>query len=1388
MSMINRILLIALLITQVKVFGQITPPGSAPAISSFNLQPDNIGAAQNSVNLFTGDLNLPINLVSIPGKEGLDINVSIAYNSNVQNQVDTWNLDAPAGILGLGWGMDLPKIVCDHKGTGTREDDTYYLVEGGASNKLIRTGSGSDATGSFNTYKTKKYQFWKINFYYDPADYAQGGSGANKWVITRENGMKYVYGDKNSGRSTVQYSVRWGNWIGSSSNTTGQSQMATAWNLSEVNNLWGEKATFEYTNVEQYVGSASGQKHTEASYLKQIVDPIGRKVQFFYNNKSSQFYMEPHTEQPEPDAYQEYYEKQYLDHIDVLQETGAKYLTVNLRYTTINSGNTSKMLLSYIEQRNSANETQPGIRFDYFMSTTTAGYKGFLQKITYPTGGSVSYTYTMTNNTIGHSTRNLNITAPSGYSWPNMWFGPDYVVVAWMLPPSTNCSTRQCDPSPVKLYVYQWVGEWKETYLTTIDNVIGDWENNPSTGNQNDGVTYIDFQVVLENNFFGVLTRPSASANNYNMYLYSKSESVRGGWDLYNNYAPSYDMGAGRPSLISGENFVAIGSHSNVSAYPNRVFTFSGNTFSASTLAVPYPQSSGANSFNYFTSANNYILDFFDTEVISPSVIYDPKITFSFLNEEKKWTSTNVPQIYSGYAGSFYSPSNWYGANSFAVAMAGQNPEYIYRWDLTYSTFTRDNGAGSLFGGWDDNSYVFNIDNSTIGLADYLANGRAARFDGNNWLISPNYLTASSGQIGFGPDYMVACTSSDVTMYSYNPNLSSWVPSSRPSSGAGYFKNVGANFYSDYENHSYYRMPAGSWQNVQQSGADIGGSFAGNCIIAGTTVRFLKNGGTSGLPITIPNCTGGTFDCYKYRTFDQMGRWAFKKLLGSNMIASHNGLIFRLATQINLYYSIGEDITGQQKDYPVASITISGANSTDQNVAFEYTFSSAAIDPTGTVAQYAEVNVIPGSNNPSSKPAGYTKTYFYNGVSNDLRWLGQSYQSNVYDFNSSNNVYSIVSSATSTFGTTGMPIYNSVGALVDFGYYVRPLTTTSTQDGHSITSTNTYRYYNDANNAGLVQTTSVSDGLNTTTVYYTYWSENDNAVKSINLLTPVAQTLKQVNNVTTESQVTRWKNWTASLTGSTVPAVFDQLIWKGNGNGGFTYWDTNSYPSSSLSDWMMTQQVSVRDNATGTPLETLVRGNIPSAVILDQYKIRPIAKIANGCYAQSAFTSFEDSNTLQGNWICADAALTTGSAKTGTRYANVGSTSGIISNSPLTASESYVLSFWGKSSGGTLSITGVGSVTVNSPSTWTYYEFPITGQTSMNLKSTSSTVAIDELRLFPKKAMMTTATYDLVYGATSQTDNNNHVVYTQYDSWGRVQNILDENLNIVKTNTYNTKK
>src|SRR5258708_22508962 len=367
-----------------------------------------------------------------------------------------------------------------------------------------------------------------------------------------------------------------------------------------------------------------------------------------------------------------------------------------------------------------------------------------------------------------------------------MWFGPDYVVVAWRALGSGY--THLTGPATVKLYVYQWVGEWKGQFLRNIYNVGASFSVN---GNSIDGSHYTNFQVTLEDNFFGILSDQCANVtdpfgntyvvygNTFDLYLYYKNESARVNWLPYTK---SMDMGTNTlvPSLLSGDNFVAVGSYYNDNVHQSHVFTFLGNTFSDTPMTGTYGVTSGVSGKNYFTGANNYFINFFDFTQ-SGTTVYLTKTTFSYLNEEKKWLYSNNIGTYSGQNGNFYSPSYWYGANSYALALAGQNPEYIYRWDLTYSNFFRDNdNTNSILGFWDDNSYVFNIDNSMIRLVDYHVNGRALRFDGNNWIFSVNHTTNNPGSVGDGPDFIVSSSSANQTRYlsTFNPNTLAWLQTS----------------------------------------------------------------------------------------------------------------------------------------------------------------------------------------------------------------------------------------------------------------------------------------------------------------------------------------------------------------------------------------------------------------------------------------------------------------------------------------------------------------------------------------------------------------------------------------------------------------------------------
>ncbi len=303
---------------------------AAPEIKTFALDPDLKGAVGKSVNLFSGDVNLPVNLVSLPGPNGLGVNVTAVYNSNIQNHVDTWNVEAPTGILGLGWSLDYPKIVRDHKNTGTRHDDDFYLLAGGSSTPLLRTGTSTN--GQIYYYQVKNDPNLEIRYYQEDANGDMG-----YWEVFTGNGITQVFGNTNDSK---QVGVRWGNWMGSSvkaaeqkiTQSSGpgegeilrvvtltytityfQQNMTNVWNLSSIVDQWNNRLFYRYKNIKERVGMDELQvgtvtenyyqnigppvviedlttvfvsaSHTKACYLKKIEDVYGRTIEFNYAQK-----------------------------------------------------------------------------------------------------------------------------------------------------------------------------------------------------------------------------------------------------------------------------------------------------------------------------------------------------------------------------------------------------------------------------------------------------------------------------------------------------------------------------------------------------------------------------------------------------------------------------------------------------------------------------------------------------------------------------------------------------------------------------------------------------------------------------------------------------------------------------------------------------------------------------------------------------------------------------------------------------------------------------------------------------------------------------------------------------------------------------------------------
>ena len=172
-----------------------------------------------------------------------------------------------------------------------------------------------------------------------------------------------------------------------------------------------------------------------------------------------------------------------------------------------------------------------------------------------------------------------------------------------------------------------------------------------------------------------------------------------------------------------------------------------------------------------------------------------------------------------------------------------------------------------------------------------------------------------------------------------------------------------------------------------------------------------------------------------------------------------------------------------------------------------------------------------------------------------------------------------------------------------------------------------------------------------------------------------------------------------------------------------------------------------------------------------------IAEVENATLGNVAFTSFEANGT--GGWAGINSNLisSTGDVPTGKRYLN-GSFSITKSGLPATT---FFVSYWSKN--GAFDVNGSTGISGKTIGGWTYFEHKVINPTG-GLITVFGNGAIDELRLYPQKSFITTYTYDPVIGVTSKCDPNNRITYFEYDGFGRLLRIRDEDKNIIKQFNY----
>lgn len=209
------------------------------------------------------------------------------------------------------------------------------------------------------------------------------------------------------------------------------------------------------------------------------------------------------------------------------------------------------------------------------------------------------------------------------------------------------------------------------------------------------------------------------------------------------------------------------------------------------------------------------------------------------------------------------------------------------------------------------------------------------------------------------------------------------------------------------------------------------------------------------------------------------------------------------------------------------------------------------------------------------------------------------------------------------------------------------------------------------------------------------------------------------------------------------------------------------------------------DPVTGNLIKTTDEGGRVITNLYDYNDKYRVAQVVNADpdVDKVAYSSFETDNT--GLWtVNGPGSYKSSNAITGSTGFTLGANSLTAS---LTIGKPYILSFWAYA-GSQVVVSGNAVLKKTGPTNnnFTYYEYAVAAGSAAPTVSGSGT--IDELRLYPANARMTTSTYDPVLGKTSECDVNNRIVYYEYDSNARLHIIRDEQSNVIKLYEYNYKQ
>ncbi len=151
-------ILIFAVFSSIYVYGsEFGPDTSGPIATSFD---NNVDITNN---LFNGQLSVNLPVVSLSGRNGMDLNIMLSYSTYSTSDTGDFAIEDPISSVGDGWSINMGHITHDTLDGGdiTPEglEHKYHLnLPGSESDKIIRY---VNQTGAY--YGLEKNPYFKIN-------------------------------------------------------------------------------------------------------------------------------------------------------------------------------------------------------------------------------------------------------------------------------------------------------------------------------------------------------------------------------------------------------------------------------------------------------------------------------------------------------------------------------------------------------------------------------------------------------------------------------------------------------------------------------------------------------------------------------------------------------------------------------------------------------------------------------------------------------------------------------------------------------------------------------------------------------------------------------------------------------------------------------------------------------------------------------------------------------------------------------------------------------------------------------------------------------------------------------------------------------------------------